>query len=148
MLELLAGEADAAIGIDRSSEMLRVARAKLSSTGRAEVEVRQADMRALPFADAGFDTVTMHHVLHFTEEPALAVAEAARMVAPGGKLLVADYAPHDREELRRDHGHTRLGFEDSAIAGWMQSAGLRPEIRGRHPGPQLEVVVWEGRRCS
>lgn len=143
MLELLADDAELAVGIDRSPEMLRLARAKLADR---PVEVRQADMRALPFESGAFDTVTMHHVLHFADQPADVVAEAARMVAAGGKLVLADYAPHDREELRTRYRHLRLGFEDSQVAGWMQAAGLVPRVVAHHAGPELAVALWEGRR--
>jgi len=146
LLELLHAESEEAIGVDRSPEMLRLARAKLSVEGSQAAEVRQADMRALPFDDHRFDTVTMHHVLHFADDPAAVIAEAARTVAPGGKLLVADYAPHAREELRSRYQHLRLGFEPDAVLGWLGAAGLKPRLLSSHPGPELSVTIWEGRR--
>jgi ArsR family transcriptional regulator len=146
ILELLAAAADSATGVDRSPEMLRIARGKLAAAGNQKADLLQADMRALPFPDAAFDTVTMHHVLHFADNPAAALAEAARMVAPGGKLIVADYAAHDREELRSRFQHSRLGFEEEALSGLMADAGLAPARLSAHPGPQLCVMVWEGRR--
>ncbi len=145
ILELLAPEARLAIGIDRSPEMLRVARAKLASTAPS-AEVRQADMRALPFEDGAFDTVTVHHVLHFTDAPEAALDEAARVLAPGGRLLVADYAPHAREDLRARHGHARLGFSEDTVIGWLAARGLCARMRARHDGPELSVLIWEGRR--
>jgi ArsR family transcriptional regulator len=146
ILELLAGLAEQATGIDRSPEMLRIARGKLAAAGNQKADLQQADMRALPFADAAFDTVTMHHVLHFADNPAAVVAEAARVVAPGGKLIVADYAAHDREELRSRFQHSRLGFEDQALAALIADAGLKPAKISAHPGPELCVMLWEGRR--
>jgi ArsR family transcriptional regulator len=146
ILELLALEADSATGIDRSPEMLRIARGKLAAGGQQAAELRQADMRLLPFADASFDTVTLHHVLHFADDPAAVVAEAARTVAPGGKLLIADLAPHDREELRERFRHVRLGFDDSTILSALAAAGLLGRRHSHHPGPELSVCLWEGRR--
>ncbi|MGL6042486.1 MAG: ArsR/SmtB family transcription factor [Sandaracinobacteroides sp.] len=146
VLELLAPEAAAATGVDRSPEMLRLARNKLAAAGIRQAAVRQADMRALPFEGAAFDTVTLHHVLHFADDPAAVIAEAARTVAPGGKLLVADYAPHRQEEFRQRFQHSRLGFEEAAVLGFLKSAGLVPVTLSRHPGPELSVILWEGRR--
>ena len=146
VLELLAKQADSAVGIDRSPEMLRLARGKLAGSGNQSAEVRQADMSALPFADGSFDTVTLHHVLHFADEPAAVVSEAARLLSPGGKLLVADYAAHELEELRTRFHHSRLGFEDEAVLGFMKAAGLSAKLKSSHPGPELCVQLWEGRR--
>jgi ArsR family transcriptional regulator len=146
VLELLAGSADSATGVDRSPEMLRIARGKLAAAGNQKADLLQADMRALPFADGAFDTVTMHHVLHFADNPAAALAEAARVVAPGGRLIVADYAAHGREELRSRFQHSRLGFETEALSALMAEAGLKPAILSAHPGPELCVILWEGRR--
>jgi ArsR family transcriptional regulator len=146
ILELLATEAEAATGIDRSPEMLRLARGKLAGAGQQLAEVRQADMRALPFPDRSFDTVTLHHVLHFADDPADVISEAARTVAPAGKLLVADYAPHGHEEFRTRYQHVRLGFDDPAVLGWLAAAGLAPRVVSHHPGPELGVTLWEGRR--
>ncbi|TPE59084.1 metalloregulator ArsR/SmtB family transcription factor [Sandaracinobacter neustonicus] len=146
VLELLAGQTESATGIDRSPEMLRLARGKLAGRGNQSAELRQSDMGALPFADASFETVTLHHVLHFADEPAAVIAEAARLVVPGGRLLVADYAAHELEELRTRFHHSRLGFEDEALADYMQAAGLSPRLLSSHPGPELTVNLWEGRR--
>lgn len=146
ILELLAGGAESATGVDRSPEMLRIARGKLAAAGNQKADLLQADMRALPFADAAFDTVTMHHVLHFADNPAAVLAEAARVVAPGGRLIVADYAAHQREELRSRFQHSRLGFETEALSALMAEVGLKPSLLSAHPGPELSVMLWEGRR--
>jgi ArsR family transcriptional regulator len=146
VLELLGPHARAAVGVDRSPEMLRLARSKLSTAGLEGVEVRQSDLRALPFADGMFDTVVIQHVLHFTDDPAAAVAEAARVTASGGALFIVDYAPHGREELRQRLRHVRLGFEPSAVLGWMEMAGLRAVVSAEAAGPGLTSLLWEGRR--
>lgn len=146
ILELLASGAESATGVDRSPEMLRIARGKLAAAGNQKADLLQADMRALPFADAAFDTVTMHHVLHFADNPAAVLAEAARVVAPGGRLIVADYAAHQREELRSRFQHSRLGFETEALSALMAEVGLKPSLLSAHPGPELSVMLWEGRR--
>jgi ubiquinone/menaquinone biosynthesis C-methylase UbiE len=146
LLELLAPEAESATGIDRSPEMLRLARGKLTAGGNQAADVRQADMRTLPFEPASFDTITLHHVLHFADDPAAVIAEAGRVLAPGGKLLVADYAPHQREELRTRFHHVRLGFDDEAVLALFRASGLKGSVAARLPGPELSVTLWEGRR--
>lgn len=146
VLGLLAADAENAVGIDRSPEMLRLARAKLSEGGRQLAELRRADMLELPFEDGGFDTVTLVQVLHFADDPAAVVAEAARVLAPGGKLLIAEFAPHNHEELRERFHHARLGFDEATVLHWLESAGLSPRVVSRHPGARLQVHVTEGRK--
>lgn len=147
MLELFAGQARAALGIDRSSEMLRLARAKLSEAGLA-AELRQADLYALPLGDGEADLAILHHVLHFAQQPGAAIAEAARVLGSGGRLLIADFAPHDREDLRTREGHTRLGFSDAQVAGWFEAAGLMPVRTETLEGGELTVKLWLGRKVG
>lgn len=148
MLELFAPHAERALGIDRSSEMLRLARAKLSEQGLANAELRQADLYALPLQDGGADLAILHHVLHFAQQPGAAIAEAARVLAPGGRLLIADFAPHDREELRQRDAHTRLGFSDEQVLGWFEAAGLAPVQVETLEGGELTVKLWLGRKTG
>lgn len=148
MLELFAPLATSALGIDRSSEMLRLARAKLAERGLANAELRQADLYALPMADGGADAAIIHHVLHFAQQPGAAIAEAARVLAPSGRLLIADFAPHEREEFRASEGHTRLGFSDEQILGWFAAAGLAPERTETLGGGELTVKLWLGRKAG
>ena len=146
MIELLGSHASSALGVDRSPEMLRVARAKLAAAGQHRTELRQGDMYALPLASGSADTVILHQVLHYAQQPAAALAEAGRLLAPGGRLLVADFAPHDREELRSRDAHARLGFADDQIAAWFAAAGLVSEDRVRLEGGELTVGLWLARR--
>ena len=143
MLELFGGRADHAVGIDRSSEMLRLARAKLADR---DVELRQADLYALPLGDGAADVAVLHHVLHFAQAPAAAISEAARVLGPGGRLLIADFAPHDREELRARDAHVRLGFGDDQIAAWFNGAGLQIARVETLEGGELTVKLWLGRK--
>lgn len=145
MLELFGPSATRATGVDRSPEMLRLARVKLD--GRP-YELRQGDVGALPLADGSADTVIMHQVLHFIPAPEGAIVEAARLVAPGGRLLVADFASHEREELRAEHAHARLGFSDGQIAGWFAAAGLTLAESRELGGAALTVKLWLGRRAG
>jgi ubiquinone/menaquinone biosynthesis C-methylase UbiE/DNA-binding transcriptional ArsR family regulator len=146
MIELFAPQATAAIGIDRSSEMLRLARAKLVDVPNAEL--RQADLYALPLPDGGADTAIFHHVLHFAQQPGAAIAEAARVLGAGGRLLIADFAPHEREELRTQDAHARLGFSDEQILGWFESYGLSPVLTETLEGGELTVKLWLGRKTG
>jgi ArsR family transcriptional regulator len=145
ILELFGGRATSAIGIDRSPEMLRVARAKL--TGAVpNAELRQADMYALPLDDGSADCAVLHQVLHFAQQPAAAIAESARLLAPGGRMLVVDFAPHHREELRTQDAHARLGFADGAVLGWLADAGLEGAVCEHLRGGELTVTLWLGTR--
>jgi ArsR family transcriptional regulator len=147
MIELLAPRATQAIGIDRSSEMLRLARVKLEAAGIAS-SLRQGDMYALPLPDGAADNVIIHQVLHYAHSPAAAIAEAARVLSPGGTLLVVDFAAHDREELRATDAHIRLGFEDEAMAGWYASAGLNIDHIEHLRGGELTVTLWRGSKAG
>ena len=146
MLELFGDQAREAIGIDRSSEMLRLARAKLHD--RANTELRQADLYRLPLRDGEADLAILHHVLHFAEAPELAIAEAARVLGPGGRLLIADFAPHGREELRQRDAHARLGFSDEQVRGWFEAAGLALARDATLGGGELTVRLWLGRKAG
>jgi ArsR family transcriptional regulator len=148
LLELFGKQAQHAVGIDLSREMLAVARANLERAGLRHCSVRQADLYQLPLAGASFDLVTMHQVLHYLEDPAAAVAEAARVVRPGGMLIVVDFAPHEREELRERHAHRRLGFRESEVADWCGQAGLVPLPATLLPGKDLTVTIWSAERAA
>jgi ArsR family transcriptional regulator len=142
MLTLLGPKADRAVGVDQSREMLGIARAALERAGLRHAVVRQGDMYALPLADASADTVIIHQVLHFAEHPAAVLAEAARVLRPGGRLCVVDFAPHDLEALRDQHSHRRLGFASTEVAEWCTAAGLTVREITPLPGRPLTVTVW------
>jgi ArsR family transcriptional regulator len=146
MLELFAASADSAVGVDRSPEMLRLARVKLAEAGLAAAELRQGDIYSLPLPAASADTVIIHQVLHYAQQPSEAVAEASRLLRPGGRLLIVDFAPHEREELRARDAHARLGFADEAVLGWMAAAGLEAEVVEHLEGGELTVTLWQGER--
>jgi ArsR family transcriptional regulator len=146
VIEVFADRYDRALGIDRSHEMLTVARHRLDRDAIQNWQVRQADMYALPVPDGAFDTVTLHMVLHYAEHPGDVLAEAARALRPGGRLIVVDFAPHQQEELRSEHAHRRLGFTDAEIARWTGRAKLQPETIERLPGERLTVCLWSARR--
>ena len=147
MIELFGREAEQALGIDRSPDMLRVARAKLAEAG-LEAELRQGDMYALPLPSGSADTVIIHQVLHYAQQPAAAVSEAARLLAPGGRLLIVDFAPHDREELRTRDAHARLGFADEAMLKWLEAAGLQGRVVEHLEGGELTVTIWVGEQSE
>lgn len=144
MIELLGPKADHALGIDRSSEMLRLARVKLEHAGIGDASLRQADMYSLPLPDGSADSAVIHQVLHYAQAPAAAVAEAARVLRPGGRLLVVDFAAHEREDLRSRDAHLRLGFADETMLGWFRAAGLEPDLTQHLTGGELTVTLWRG----
>jgi ArsR family transcriptional regulator len=147
MIELFGPRSSQAIGIDRSSEMLRLARVKLEEAGIPS-SLRQGDLHALPLADESADCINIHQVLHYAHSPASAIGEAARVLAPGGTLLVVDFAAHDREELRDRDAHIRLGFEDEVMAGWFGAAGLSVDQVEHLKGGELTVTLWRGTKAA
>ena len=146
ILQLFAPRIGFGLGIDLSREMLAVARANLDRTSLRNCQIRLGDMYHVPLPDGSFDAATMHNVLHFADDPAAALAEAARILRPGGRLVVVDFARHELEFLRRDHAHRRLGFTDAEMHGWLGAAGLIPEPPIRLAGEPLTVVIWPARR--
>ncbi len=143
VLKVAAPIVEAGLGIDLSFDMLAVARANLGEAGVGNCQLRHGDMYQLPVADAAFDCAVLHQVLHFAAEPGAAIREAARVLAPGGRLLVVDLASHDVERLRDEFAHRRLGFADDEIEGWMTAAGLAPGKVHRLAGKVATTVVWQ-----
>lgn len=127
ILQLLDGKYRKAVGVDASRDMLSVARTNLDKTGTARASVRHGDIFNLPLDGQDFDLITIHQVLHFLDEPQAAIAEAARVLRPGGRLAIIDFAPHTLEYLRDAHAHQRLGFSHEVMAGWLAKAGLTVE---------------------
>ena len=148
MLELFAPRYRSAVGIDANRHMLNVARANLDASELGHAEVRLGDVFNMPVARNAFDLVTIHQVLHFLDDPGAAVAQAARSLAPGGRLVIVDFAPHDLEFLRQEHRHHRLGFDTGTVTGWFEAAGLGNaqvealSVEGGTADGQLTVMIW------
>lgn len=148
MLELFSDRIDYGLGIDRSHDMLAVARANLERADLRHCHVRLADFNQLPIANASFDAVIMHQVLHYADDPARALSEAARVLAPGGHLFVIDFAAHELEYLRGEHAHRRLGFSDEEVVDWLREVGLRPARPIALVGDPLTVVIWSAAKAN
>lgn len=150
MVQLFGPEAARVVAIDRSPEMLRLARAKLpegdDSAGKYDLVL--GDFSDLPLEAQSVDFITVHQVLHYAQDPVAAIAEAARVLAPDGCVLIADFAPHEREELRATDQHARLGFSDDQMGEWFTATGLRLEEIETLPGGDLTVKLWLGRRLT
>jgi len=145
ILSLLAPRAARATGIDRSHEMLAIARAALAAPEFRHLQLRHGDMYRLAVPDRSIDLVVLHQVLHFADDPVAVLRETARVLRPGGRLLLVDFAPHDEESLREMHAHRRLGFSTDDIVHWCSAAGLRAREAARLHGSPLTVVIWD---CS
>src|SRR5215472_674280 len=146
IIEVLAPQVGQALGIDQSREMLAIARVNLERAGAANSMVRLGDMYQLPLPDASFDAVVIHQVLHYADRPAAVIAEAARVLRPGGIAVVVDFAPHLLEFLRIEHAHHRLGFTDGEVAEWYREAGLDPAPPRHLQGEPLTVAIWAAHR--
>lgn len=148
ILQVLAGRIGSGLGVDLSHDMLRVARANLDRREARNCQVRYGDMYQLPLSDGVIAAVTLHQVLHFADDPRAALAEAARVLAPGGRLVVVDLAQHHLEWLRTEKGHRRLGFGAQEVAGWFAELGLEPEPLVRLPGEGADVCIWLARKAA
>ncbi|WP_366657882.1 metalloregulator ArsR/SmtB family transcription factor [Fodinicurvata sp. EGI_FJ10296] len=146
IIEVLGDRAERAIGIDLSREMLAVARANLERAGFKSAQVRQGDLYQLPVPRASVDVAVMHQVLHYMEDPLDAIAEAGRVLKPGGLLLIADFEQHTVESLREEHAHRWLGFDEQVVAGWLTDAGFSAPDVHRLPGTPLTVTIWAAQR--
>jgi ArsR family transcriptional regulator len=150
MLTLLGPRARTAVGLDLSRQMLNIARTNVASAGLGACELRHGDILGTGLGEREADLVVVHQVLHYLGEPAAAVAEAARLVAPGGRLLIVDFAPHDLEFLRTLHQHRRLGFFDDEIERWLTAAGLGEVSVTALPAAGeggLTVKIWRAGRA-
>jgi len=142
MLEIYGPHTPRSEGIDLSRHMLTIARSNLDKADIQNCRVRQGDMYKLPYKRKSFDAILFHQVLHFAEDPSRAVAEASRVLRPGGKILIIDFAPHTVESLRSEHAHRRLGFPEQEITGWLKAADLKLILIQHLTGDPLTVSFW------
>jgi ArsR family transcriptional regulator len=154
MLTLLGDRARRAVGLDLSRQMLNIARSHVAAAGLRACELRHGDILKTGLPGGEADLVVVHQVLHYLADPAAAVTEAARLVAPGGAVLIVDFAPHGLEFLRAEHQHRRLGFSDGEMARWLASAELGdvavetlPPPVDAHSAQGLTVKIWRARRA-
>lgn len=149
MIELFAASSKRFVALDNNTEMLRLARAKLANmdaASAAKVEIMLGDFNALPLGDAAFDTILFHQVLHYAQHPERVISEAARVLAPAGRLMIVDFAAHDREELRIVHAHSRLGFSDEMIERAFAISGIHLAHQAVMDNGPLAVKIWMGQK--
>lgn len=147
LLELLAPRISQGLGVDASKQMLALARSRLARADLAHCAVRLADMYRLPLSDAGFDIALLHMVLHYAEQPEFVLAEAARVLRPGGRLIVVDLAAHSDTEIVTRLAHRWPGFSDAAMRDLLRGAGLVPGARIAISGP-MELCIWPAERVT
>ncbi len=147
LLELLSSRVDFALGIDASKAMLALARSRLAKPGMGHCTVRLADMYSLPLPDGGFDIAVLQMVLHHAEDPQVAVNEAARVLRPGGMLVIVDLGAHDRADIAQRYAHRRQGFNDTEVRNMFSSLGLVPAAERLVPGT-MAVRVWSARSAT
>jgi SAM-dependent methyltransferase len=145
VLELLAPRIRQGIGVDASKAMLALARARLARAGLSHCAVRLADMYRLPLPDASVDMVVMQMVLHYAEQPDSVIAEAARVLRPGGRMLVIDLMAHASPDITVRLAHRWPGFSNDAMHRLFSAAGLEPGHAVSVAGP-LAVGLWPGTR--
>jgi ubiquinone/menaquinone biosynthesis C-methylase UbiE len=149
VLELFADHYQRAIGFDQSPAMLAYARSKLDTAGIHHAQVRQGDIFNVPLADKTAGVVVLHQILHFLTDPVRALQEAARILSPGGRILIVDFAPHDLEFVREAYAHQRLGFADAQMKQWLTECGLKgiasKQLKPKAAdGPdKLTVCLWQ-----
>ena len=144
MLEMFGPDIERGLGLDLSLDMLLLARDRLERAGLRNCSVRQGDIYDLPLANGSFDVVIVHQVLHFLDDGARAIREAARVLRPGGRLLVVDFAPHEQEFLREQFAHRRLGFAPDTVMQWITASGLDPVMHkslAPEPGSEGKIAV-------
>ena len=138
------------VSVDASAAMLQAAKKRLQ--GFDNVDLRRGELEALPIDDARLDAATMMLVLHHVPEPERALAEVGRVLKPGGRVLIVDMLPHDRDNYRQQMGHVWLGFSDEHLRRMLTDAGfegvrivsLPPDARSKGPG----LFVATGRRVE
>lgn len=151
ILKLFAPQTAQGIGVDSSREMLAIARNSIEDARMRHLQMRHGDIFALPFPNGYADFVSIHQVLHYLDEPGRALAEAARVLKPGGRLLIVDFAPHELEQLREEQAHRRLGIAGEQMIGWLRRAGLDLVSQEVLPPPWrtgeegLTVSIWLAR---
>ena len=148
ILQLFGDGIQRGIGIDSNQEMLTIARSGIEQKQLSHCQVRKEDLYQLSMADQTVDLVTIHHVLHFLDDPQAALFEAARILRPGGQILIVDFAPHNLEYLRQESNHRRLGFSDQVISAWCRAAGMKKRdfrsfsLDRQGEGNDLTVNLW------
>ena len=155
MVELFGPSAQSVIAVDKSPEMLRLARAKLleSEADRGlnlvqKTELKQGDFIQLPVPDCSVDSVILHQVLHYAQHPEAVLLEVSRVLKTNGIVLIADFAAHDREDLRTEHAHARLGFSDDSMKRWLAASKLDLVQTRTLDGGELTVKIWVARKCT
>jgi len=146
IIEIFAPYADKATGYDSSQEMLKLARANFEQADLHHCQARLGDITALPAKSASTSLITIHQVLHYLDSPYAVIQEARRLLAPGGQILIVDFAKHQHEFLRTEHAHRRLGFANTEVEFWCESNQLElihtQKVTHNDARDGLDVMLW------
>lgn len=138
------------IAVDASTEMLQAASHRVD--GATNVELRRGELESLPIDAARLDVALLTLVLHHVADPGRGLREVARVLKPGGRLVIVDMLPHDRDAYRQQMGHVWLGFAESQLSAWLSAAGFRDvRIVSLSPDPRAKgpaLFVATGRTSS
>lgn len=141
LLADLAAKSGPVIGVDHSPAMLEEARRRMLKSSISGVELRLGEMTHLPLSDGAADCALLNMVLHHAADPPAVLAEIRRVMSPGGTLLIADLARHERESAREQLADQWLGFDEEELAGWLKSAGFAAVELERIEGVAGEETV-------
>ncbi|MDB5585440.1 MAG: metalloregulator ArsR/SmtB family transcription factor [Devosia sp.] len=146
MLEVLAGSYKRGVGVDASREMLAVARSRLANAAIGHAQVRLGDIGDLDASVGPADVVVIHQVLHYFDDPGRMLAQARRLLKPGGQIVIVDFAPHTLEFLRSEHAHRRLGLSQGQMETWAGAIGMDVNLVREFPSDSgengLTVCLW------
>lgn len=144
MLLKLSTTASTVIGVDNSANMLAVAARNIPA--KSGISLRIGEIDYLPLRDDEADVVILSMVLHHLASPQAALLETSRILKPGGKIIIADFMQHEKEDMRREYRDLWLGFLPKQVKTWLKQAGFTPKSEKKLPGDGIDVLLLEAEK--